>query len=47
MLSFFIVTLIAAAMADPVPHDGACPEVKPVENFNLTAVSTYLYFFNM
>lgn len=37
MLRFLILTFVAVAMADS--HDGACPEVKPVEHFNLTAVS--------
>ncbi|CAG9128295.1 unnamed protein product [Plutella xylostella] len=35
MLSLFVLSLVAAASAGVV-HDGKCPELKAVENFNLT-----------
>ncbi|KAJ8723729.1 hypothetical protein PYW07_007709 [Mythimna separata] len=41
MLKFLILTFVAAAVAHP--HEGACPEVKPVENFNLTAYQGVWY----
>lgn len=41
MLRFFIVTLFAAAIADS--HEGACPEVTLVQNFNLTAYQGLWY----
>ncbi|XP_075982767.1 bilin-binding protein-like [Anticarsia gemmatalis] len=41
MLKFLILTIVAAAMADN--HEGACPEVKPVENFNVTAYQGVWY----
>lgn len=39
MLSLFVLSLVAAASAGVV-HDGKCPELKAVENFNLTGVSS-------
>lgn len=46
MLRFLIITFVASAMAHHGgSHMGACPEVKPVENFNLSAVS-FCFFFN-
>ncbi|XP_049878231.1 insecticyanin-B-like [Pectinophora gossypiella] len=42
MLRFFIVTIVAAASASVI-HDGVCPEMKPVENFNVSAYAGTWY----
>ncbi|XP_053614021.1 bilin-binding protein-like [Plodia interpunctella] len=36
MLRFFVLGLVAAATASVV-HEGGCPDIKPVENFNISA----------
>ncbi|PZC77811.1 hypothetical protein B5X24_HaOG202922 [Helicoverpa armigera] len=41
MFRFLILAFVATAFADT--HDGPCPEVKPVENFNLTAYQGVWY----
>ncbi|KAG6455297.1 hypothetical protein O3G_MSEX009120 [Manduca sexta] len=42
MLTFFIVSIVAAASAGVI-HEGGCPEIKAVENFNLTAYQGVWY----
>ncbi|KAH9643035.1 hypothetical protein HF086_013596 [Spodoptera exigua] len=41
MLKFLILAIVAVAIAES--HEGPCPEVKPVENFNLTAYQGVWY----
>ncbi|CAB3249408.1 unnamed protein product [Arctia plantaginis] len=44
MFRFLIITFVASAMAHHGgSHMGACPEVKPVENFNLSAYQGVWY----
>ncbi|KAJ2953456.1 hypothetical protein O0L34_g1050 [Tuta absoluta] len=42
MLRLFFITFVAAASANVI-LDGACPDIKPVENFNLSAYQGVWY----
>ncbi|NP_001036872.1 Bombyrin precursor [Bombyx mori] len=42
MLRLVLLTLLAAATAEVI-HEGTCPELKPVNNFNLTAYQGIWY----
>lgn len=39
MLGILVMYYLAMVAAEVV-HEGPCPEMEPVKNFNLTAVST-------
>ncbi|XP_072929714.1 bilin-binding protein-like [Epargyreus clarus] len=42
MLRYFLFAVFAVAAANVI-HDGTCPEMKPVENFNVTAYTGSWY----